>query len=308
MNMVVKITFLCLSSMALSACLPTAPTQYVPATESGTTPPTAMNNVSPAANPLMKLTKNDLRASKTLSGEAAIRAANQSATQQPNSTEYINAVMTFAYESGALYQIYSAPLNITDIQFQPGEKIISVAAGDTLRWQVSKTYSGDGADKIEHIVLKPASSGITNSLVVTTDRRTYHLSLHATKNTAMASVRWQYPGDGDLVQSMSAISPSADSLAIDVNHIDTNYTIKLDKGQKPSWYPKTVFNDGKKTYIQFTNASGQLPTLFVGTSGTPELINYRVAGNYFVVDTIINDAQLRSGSEKQTLVLLHHNS
>lgn len=306
MNILLKMSCLLIGGITLSGCIPAPPPQYIPATDAGTAPLDA--NTAAPSNPRMKLTRNELRPSSHLSGEAAIRAANKSAIQQPNSTEYINAVMTFAYEPGALYQVYSAPLNITDIQFQAGEKLISVAAGDTLRWQVSKTYSGDGAAKVEHIVLKPASSGISNSLVITTDRRTYHLALHATKNTAMASVRWQYPGDGDLVQTLSPSTPSAAGLAIDVDHLDTNYTIKLDKGRQPTWFPKTVFNDGKKTYIQFASAQGQLPTLFIGSSSQPELVNYRVISNYFVVDSIIEDAQLRAGTDQQTLVQLHHNS
>lgn len=299
---VAKYTVL-LSFLLLMACERQAPAQYLPATDVSAMP--THSPATPAENPRMRLTRSELRANKTLQGEAAIRSANQTAMQQPNSNEYVNAIMTFAYEPGALYQIYSAPLNITDLQFQAGEKIVSVAAGDTLRWQVSKTYSGGGSDKVEHIVLKPSSAGISNSLVVTTDRRTYHLALHATRNTAMASVRWQYPGDGDLVQEFSPSQAAAADLAIDVNHLDTHYRIDLDKGRQPSWYPKTVFNDGKKTYIQFNNGQDQLPTLFVG-SNQPELVNYRVVGNYFVVDRVIQDAQLRAGSEHPTIVTIHY--
>ncbi len=301
MKFAAKFTTLLSALISLTACIP--PTQYQAATD--ISPPPAPVVVNTNDNPSMRITARDLRAAKQLRGEAAIRAANAAASQQPNSNEYINAVMTFAYEPGALYQIYSAPLNITDLQFQMGEKLISVAAGDTLRWQVSKTYSGDGAEKVEHIVLKPSSSGISNSLVVTTDRRTYHLALHATQTTAMASVKWQYPGDGNLVQNLSVAAPSAGDLAMDINHIDTQYTIQLDKGPQPVWFPKTVFNDGKKTYIQFAANQGPLPTLFVGTD-SPALINYRVIGNYFVVDTVISDAQLRSGSPSQTVVFIHH--
>lgn len=306
MNRVVKVMVWSLASVTSVACV-MGPSQYVPATDvSASTPATAASSVTPAVNPTMRVTSKDLRVNRALRGEAAIRSANQTATQQPNSNEYINAIMTFAYEPGALYQIYSAPLNITDVQFQSGEKIISVAAGDTLRWQVSKTYSGSAPDKVEHIVLKPSSAGIVNSLVVTTDRRTYHLSLHATQNTAMASVRWQYPGDGDLVQDFAPTGNTTD-LAIDVNHMDTNYSVKLKSGSKPTWFPKTVFNDGKKTYIQFNSNQDQLPSLFVGSDDKPELVNYRVSGNYFVIDSVVDDAQLRSGQENPVLVQVHYN-
>ena len=105
---------------------------------------------------------------RRLVGVAAVNAANRKALRKARSSEYINSIMNFNYMPGALYQIYCAPLSVTDLQFQIGEKIISVGAGDTLRWQLSKTYSGSAAARIEHLLIKPIDSGLTNSLVITT--------------------------------------------------------------------------------------------------------------------------------------------
>ena len=48
---------------------------------------------------------------------------------------------------GALYQVYTAVGQITDIALQPGEQLVGagpVAAGDTVRWIIGDTESGSG--------------------------------------------------------------------------------------------------------------------------------------------------------------------
>jgi type IV secretion system protein VirB9 len=251
-----------------------------------------------------KKTKNPER----LVGKAAIEAANKKSMKQPNSGEYINSIMTFNYMPGALYQIYCAPLSVTDVQFQNNEHIVAVGAGDTLRWQVSKTYSGIGASRQEHLLVKPIDEGLTNSIVVTTDMRTYHLMLHSTTKTYMASVTWRYPdSEGSMLASFDDDFDGEDVLdvasSIDVNKLRFNYQVKLMKGPKPDWYPLMVFNDGKKTYIKFLGSAQESPALFVGDNvKNSQLVNYRVQGNYYVVDRVFYYALLRGGPNSQTIV------
>ncbi|MBU0743927.1 MAG: TrbG/VirB9 family P-type conjugative transfer protein [Gammaproteobacteria bacterium] len=220
-----------------------------------------------------------------LVGEAAIEAANKKAIQQPNSGEYINSIMTFDYMPGALYQIYAAPLSVTDIQFQNNEHIVAVGAGDTVRWQVSKTYSGMGASRQEHLLIKPVDEGLTNGLVVTTDQRTYHMMLHSTPKTYMASVTWHYPDTDDLVTKFEDSPDSITDITngVDLNRLNFNYEAKLVKGPVPDWYPKMVFNDGKKTYIKFSSQTQESPSLFIGNAKNSRVASYRVQGNYYIV-------------------------
>lgn len=251
----------------------------------------------PVAGQLMRV---NAKCSRRLVGVDAIRAANRKAIRQPNSGEYINSIMTFDYMPGVLYQIYAAPLSVTDITFQNNEHLVAVGAGDTLRWQVSKTYSGLGANRQEHLLVKPIDECLTNSLVVTTDMRTYHLMLHSTAKTYMASVAWRYPDDDGLLQNVGEAQSFSDcscaSSQLDLNHLDGNYKIDLLQGPRPDWYPRAVFNDGNKTYIQFPQHMQEAPTLFIGNDvKTDQLVNYRVQGNYYVVDSLFPLAQLRGG-------------
>jgi type IV secretion system protein VirB9 len=152
-------------------------------------------------------TANTSQAPKFNSPTQAVDYANKQATVQPNSNEFFNAMMTYNYMPGVLYTIYTAPMHITDISLAPGEKLISEAAGDTLRWQVAQTYSGQGATLTQHILVKPSQSGLSNTMVISTDQRVYHLILQSTDNSYMASVQWTY--DSDMVSQGNSTPPNA---------------------------------------------------------------------------------------------------
>ncbi|MFX5587252.1 TrbG/VirB9 family P-type conjugative transfer protein, partial [Acinetobacter baumannii] len=76
---------------------------------------------------------------------------------QPRRAGYFNAVQVFPYSPGALYQVYAAPGQITDIALEPGEQLTGpgpLAAGDTVRWIVGDTESGNGDSRRVHIMVK----------------------------------------------------------------------------------------------------------------------------------------------------------
>ena len=254
---------------------------------------------------------NGFATKKPVVGIVAVKAANKRALQRPRSSSYINSIMNFMYMPGALYKIYCAPLSVTDVQFQIGERIVSVAAGDTLRWEVSKTFSGLGQNRVEHLLIKPIESGITNSLVITTTLRTYHLLLHATDHTYMAVVDWNYPRSHGFVQKYRDVS-GADQQGfvfkrLSLKNLDFNYKIYMVKGRQPVWLPTTIFSDGKKTYIQFPKNMQEAPTLFLGEKNNIRALNYRVKGNYYIVDNVIQKAQLRLGQHHSQIVQVVHN-
>ena len=236
---------------------------------------------------------------------ARVAAANRAATLEPQRQGFLNAVQVYPYSDGAIYQVYTAPGTVTDIALQPAEALVAVAAGDTVRWVVGDTTSGSGTDKRTHILAKPFASGLATNLVITTDRRSYHLQLVATSHTAMAAVSWTYPADQLIAlrratDQAAAAAPVAEGLWVDTLHF--NYVVS---GDHPAWRPLRAFDDGKQTFIEFNEsiAVGEAPPLFiVGPSGEAELVNYRVRGRYYIVDRIFNAAELRLGTRKQQVV------
>src|SRR5579859_4423651 len=50
-----------------------------------------------------------------------VAAANRAALQEPTTHGYINAVQVYPFSDGALYRLYAAPEQVTDITLQAGE-------------------------------------------------------------------------------------------------------------------------------------------------------------------------------------------
>ena len=156
-----------------------------------------------------------------------------------------------------------------------------------------------------HILVKPFAPGLTTNLVIMTDRRSYHLELVSTDRTSMAAISWTYPEDELLAlqqqnSQANAAAPIAKGIAISDLHF--RYAIT---GDNPPWRPVRAFDDGSKVYIEFPSGIGQgeMPPLFVvGPKGDDQLVNYRVRGNYYIVDRLFAAAELRLGKTPQQVV------
>lgn len=239
---------------------------------------------------------------------ARVASANRSATQRPQTQGFVNAVQVYPFSDGAIYQVLTAPGVVSDVVLQPGENLVAVAAGDTVRWVIGDTSSGSGANKRTHVLVKPFSAGLATNLIITTDRRSYHLQLNATSGTAMAAVSWTYPADALIALQRDAKAAEAAETAapvaqgLTVEDLRFNYTVR---GDRVVWRPIRAFDDGRQTFIEFPEALsvGEAPPLFlIGPTGEAELINYRVRGRYYVVDRIFDAAELRLGTKKQQVV------
>ncbi len=229
-----------------------------------------------------------------------VSRANAEARIAPTREGYVNAIQVWPYSDGALYQVYAAPGRVTVVSLQPGEELVTVAAGDTVRWIVGDTSSGSGEALRINVLVKPTRSRLKTNLVITTSRRTYLLELTSTEKAWMASVSWDYPKDKMLAlqrqsQAASAAAPVDTGLALE--KIRFRYAIS---GSNPPWKPQRAFDDGEKVYIQFPPgiAQGELPPLFViGAQGDGQLVNYRFRSPYYIVDRLFGAAELRLGSD-----------
>jgi type IV secretion system protein TrbG len=227
------------------------------------------------------------------------------AVHEPSASAYVNAAQVYAFEEGALYRLYAAPELVSDLALEPGEKLISVAAGDTARWIIGDTTSGSGANARTHILVKPSAAGLRTNLVITTDRRVYLLMVESTSGGAMPAISWTYPED-ELVALQRARDDAEAAVpvasAISVDRLNFGYEIK---GDRPEWRPLRAFDDGTQVFIEFPPliAVGEAPPLFViGEEGKAELVNFRMRGRYYVVDRLFRTAELRLGEKHQAVV------
>ena len=248
----------------------------------------------------------DAKASPEPSDEKLrVSRANAEARIAPTREGYVNAIQVWPFTDGALYQVYAAVGRVTVVSLQPGEELVTVAAGDTVRWIVGDTSSGSGADLRVNVMVKPIRSGLKTNLVIPTSRRTYLLELTSTEKTWMASVSWEYPKDRMLAlqrqaQAASAAAPVDAGLSLE--KIRFRYAVS---GSNPPWKPLRAFDDGEKVYIQFPPgiAQGELPPLFaIGAQGDGQLVNYRFRSPYYIVDRLFGAAELRLGGDKGDVV------
>ncbi|HEJ9964989.1 TPA: P-type conjugative transfer protein TrbG [Pseudomonas aeruginosa] len=234
-----------------------------------------------------------------------VSRANAEARIAPTREGYVNAIQVWPFTDGALYQVYAAPGRVTVVSLQPGEELVTVAAGDTVRWIVGDTSSGSGDALRVNVLVKPIRSGLKTNLVITTSRRTYLLELTSTEKAWMASVSWDYPKDRMLAlqrQSQAASAAAPVDAGLSLEKIRFRYAVS---GSNPPWKPLRAFDDGEKVYIQFPAgiAQGELPPLFViGAQGDGQLVNYRFRSPYYIVDRLFGAAELRLGGDGSDLV------
>ncbi|RTL95954.1 P-type conjugative transfer protein TrbG [Nitratireductor sp. ac15] len=253
----------------------------------------------------MKPVESTRQAAEPTDPATRVNQANAQARVQPVRNGFINSMQVYPFTQGALYQVYTAIGQITDIALQPGEQLVGagpVAAGDTVRWIIGDTESGTGTAKQVHILVKPTRPELMTNLVINTNLRTYYMELRSTSSTYMASVSWQYPQDQLIAlrrQNAQAEAAQPVSTGIDLSRVNFRYEVT---GDRAPWRPLRAFDDGRQVFIEFPRGIGQgeMPPLFVvGPEGaTSELVNYRVRGNYMIVDRLFAAAELRFGSDR----------
>jgi len=227
--------------------------------------------------------------------------------------------------------IVCAILEVTDIELEPGEVVTQVNVGDTTRWSVESAVSGSGSEQTQHLIVKPRDIGLTTSLVVTTDHRTYHLMLVSDEKEFMHSVRFVYDHEKreqPASTSTAVLAPTPQQVATDppprqhqkpdgkrvafveADDTDNGYVVS---GQA-DWKPVTVYSKGGKTYIEMPDSvrHKEAPVLFEETRKgwfhhEKILVNYRVKGRWYVVDKVIDNGVLVSGvGSNQTRVDIRH--
>ncbi len=205
---------------------------------------------------------------------------------------------------GTMPSVLTAPLKLTDIQLQPGEIIKEIQLGDTVRWQVAPSLSGNGDTQVSHVVVKPTDSGLATTLDIFTDLRSYHINLKSTKISYFPVVSFGY--SDELKEKWDAYQKGVHTAqlkktmqvngvgGLDVTRLDFNYVISGNASFKPT----RIFNDGRKTYIQmpYDLSSREAPILLaLDPSGAEKIVNYRVSGNQYIVDQLFSEAILIAG-------------
>jgi type IV secretion system protein VirB9 len=216
----------------------------------------------------------------------------------------------YSYGAG-LPTLVCAPLRVCMIELQSGEKLVGEPQiGDSVRWNLSPAMYGSGESVTAVIVLKPQSSGLDTNLLITTDRRAYYLRLLSKPEDYVARVAFAYPDDEEnerrwqkqLAEQREQQAKSARIAELAPGAVESMYFNYKVKGGDATIRPVRVFDDGKKTYIQISEAAKnrEAPVLVViGADGKQEMVDYRVKADMYIVDRLFDRAQLVLGSGKK---------
>lgn len=203
--------------------------------------------------------------------------------------------------------VVCAVLQVCDIELQAGELVNSIHLGDTARWTVEPAITGFGEGQVQHLIVKPMDVGLSTALIVTTNRRTYHIRLRSAREDYMPRVSFLYPEEAvrkwEIAKAANAqerakkVIPETGEY---LGNLDFRYRVEGDS----VWKPVRVYNDGKKTILEMPAAMAQseAPTLLVlrkegGILGSDEhvMVNYRVQNDRYIVDSLFDKAILIAG-------------
>jgi type IV secretion system protein VirB9 len=218
----------------------------------------------------------------------------------------------------SLPTIVCAILQVTDVELQAGEVVTHINLGDSTRWTVESALSGSGSEQVEHLIVKPRDIGLSTSLVVTTDRRTYHLLLVSDETEFMHDVTFLYETTAATLPAVASATPAAAPISSDppprhahgdgkqvrlvakepADDADDSYTVD----GKADWKPVQVYSKDGKTYLEMPSSMRhkEAPVLFEEKRWSwfhheKVLVNYRVHGKWYVVDRVLDKATLVSG-------------
>jgi type IV secretion system protein VirB9 len=180
--------------------------------------------------------------------------------------------------------------------------------GDSMSWSIIPSGS--------KLFIKPIDKDATTNMTVLTDKRTYLFELYAEEAESIRdenlsfSVYFQYPDGAQGTNPSLMVFDTAASNDDPVNQekygqkeikkllkekassINYNYTMTGAKLIAPI----RIFDDGEFTYMQFKNKNAVVPAMYaVSYTGDESIVNYRVNGDYIVVERVESQFTLRNG-------------
>jgi P-type conjugative transfer protein TrbG len=252
--------------------------------------------------PLMSNARVRLDAKET----HGVRLANEWKQRPDKPRQAADGSVKYLY-GATLPTLVCTPLQVCSIQLQAGEVVNDLHTGDKQRWRITPATSGKGEYKTTYVIVKPTDAGLTTNLILTTDRRLYTIKLVSTQHEWIPVLSFDYADDVDRAwadyRAEQARQVNATTLPTGENLAALDFNFELD-GDEPSWRPTRVYTDGQKTYIQFasTNFGGEAPALValgndggIFTDPSEQLVNYRVIGDRYVIDKVLDRAALITG-------------
>ncbi|MBB5547421.1 hypothetical protein A8H39_00910 [Paraburkholderia fungorum] len=218
-------------------------------------------------------------------GESAYRNPAETPVPSP----FDDRIVTFTYSADAVFPLLTQSGESTHIQLEPGEGVTEKPTlGDTIQWRISGGPT--------NLYVKPVRSGISTTLTLVTNKRTYEFYLVASApgGKFYQQVSFNYPEEVREVQLQA--KQQAESFIAEKHRLDsqvltpaldpTSYHYGYKIGGDAPFRPIDVFDDGTKTFFRLPGVQ-DIPAVFIPDDHKRlELIVTRVEGNFIIADRI----------------------
>lgn len=208
--------------------------------------------------------------------------------------------------------INCAPLAACIVVLEEGEVVQSRFLPDSARWQVEPGTTGPGA-ATPVLGIKPKECGIATNFLLTTDRRVYTFILNAPPCDPLAitaaslsgdQIRFTYPEEFARLWQAPPAPPLPPLHTTAASRFqDLNFHYSWSTGRR-AIKPRTVYDDGSRTYIVLTDRDRlrDAPAVFVrGEKDLLEAVNFSPpmnGGSTYTVDRVAEELVLVSGPDK----------
>lgn len=201
---------------------------------------------------------------------------NAYALEIPHGGPLDKRVRFIDYKAAEVVQLVGHYGFSTHIQFSPSEAVQQIAMGDKEAWEVAPVEN--------HIFIKPKGEKAETNMTVITSRRVYNFELqahwsqngaHPHPNDMLFQVNFRYPEE---IAARAKAEAEAREMQARLNQSDNPVPANWNYWAKGSdeVTPSKAFDDGRFTFLTFTNNS-EMPAIYVvNPDGTESLVNTHI--------------------------------
>lgn len=217
----------------------------------------------------------------------AVLAAPLSAQILPQPGADNPRIQSIEWIEGQEVILTTLPFSGLTVLLEPGEQIqrVTLDRNGSLDVRVSP--------ELDSFLVLPRFEQVEVALLVESERRQYRFLVRTgTGLTAAYLVRFSFGGS---LEEEIAIAPADRATPAATGQMGT-YRLKGDR----SVLPKTVNDDGARTYIHF-GVDQALPAIFaIGPTGEEQVVNGHMRAGVFVIDRIYEELVFRIDGDKAT--------
>ncbi|MFV0297396.1 MAG: TrbG/VirB9 family P-type conjugative transfer protein [Hyphomicrobiaceae bacterium] len=194
----------------------------------------------------------------------------------PNPGRSDSRVTYATFQPGQVFRVTTRLKHVTLVEVGESERIESVSVGDSASFSVEEISSQNA------FIVKPLIAGAVTNATVETNRRFYFLQLQeSSRTTPNYSIKFTVPQSGKGKAASEAIPPAQ----------PMRYAYaKQTKGA--SFRPVRVWDDGRKTYFEFS-PDAPIPSVFRADS----------SGREYTVNTSVKRTRVTVTNRSQRWVL-----